>query len=160
MLSTVYDGVKTTKNNAIKANADSSSMSSVLKYMKDNRVAPNVEYTGVAKGKNVFVIHLESFQQFLIDYKWDNQEVTPNINKLYHDQNTLSFDNFFNQVGQGKTADAELMLENSLFGLPGRAAMVTQGTTNTFQAAPASFKTTRLHNSFIPWGCPKFLEPG
>ncbi len=170
---TVYDGVKTTKNNAIKANADSSSMSSVLKYMKDNRVAPNVEYTGVAKGKNVFVIHLESFQQFLIDYKWDGQEVTPNINKLYHDQNTLSFDNFFNQVGQGKTADAELMLENSLFGLPEGAAMVTQGTTNTFQAAPSildqqGYTTASFHgdvpsfwnrdNTYKSWGYDYFFS--
>jgi lipoteichoic acid synthase len=40
-------------------------------------------------------------------------------------------------VGQGKTADAELMLDNSLFGLPTGAAMVKYGTTNTFQAAPA-----------------------
>ncbi|GKQ42455.1 glycerol phosphate lipoteichoic acid synthase [Companilactobacillus sp. RD055328] len=134
---TVYDAVKTAKTQAVKANADSSDLKSVKSYMDANYVAPNVEYTGVAKGKNVFIIHLESFQQFLIDFKWDGQEVTPNINALYHNQNTLSFDNFFHQVGQGKTADAELMLENSLFGLPEGSAMVTDGTTNTFQAAPA-----------------------
>ncbi|MEB3364204.1 LTA synthase family protein [Lactobacillus sp. R2/2] len=62
------------------------------------------------------VIHLESFQQFLIDYKWKGKEVTPNLNKLYHAKNTLSFANFYNQVGQGKTSDAEMMLENSLLG--------------------------------------------
>ncbi|MDO1605946.1 LTA synthase family protein [Lactobacillus sp. YT155] len=133
----VYDGVKTAKTQAVKANANSSDLKSVKKYIKANYAAPNVEYSGVAKGKNVFIIHLESFQQFLIDYKWDGQEVTPNINKIYHENNTLSFDNFFHQVGQGKTADAELMLETSLFGLPEGSAMVTDGTTNTFQAAPA-----------------------
>ncbi|MGR3742057.1 LTA synthase family protein [Companilactobacillus sp. DQM5] len=133
----VYDGVKTAKTQAVKASANSSDLKSVKKYMNANYVSPNVEYSGVAKGKNVFIIHLESFQQFLIDFKWDNQEVTPNLNKIYHEQNTLSFDNFFNQVGQGKTADAELMLENSLFGLSEGSAMVTSGTSNTFQAAPA-----------------------
>ena len=30
---------------------------------------PNPEYFGMAKGRNVIYIHLESFQQFLIDYK-------------------------------------------------------------------------------------------
>ena len=84
-----------------------------------------------------FVIHLESFQQFLIDYKWDGQEVTPNIDAFYHDQNTLSFDNFFNQVGQGKTSDAETMLENSLYGLPSGSAMTEYGGSNTFDAMPA-----------------------
>ncbi len=74
----------------------------------------NPEYYGVAKNKNVLVIHLESFQQFLIDYKWHGKEVTPNLNKLYHANDTISFDNFFNQVGQGKTSDAEMMLENSI----------------------------------------------
>ena len=89
------------------------------------------------KGKNIIVLHLESFQQWLIDYKVDGKEVTPTINSLYHSSNTLAFDNFFNQVGQGKTSDAELMLEASLFGLPEGSAMSTNGTTNTFQAAPA-----------------------
>lgn len=134
---TVYDGVKTTQNNATKANANSSDLTSVKNFIAKNQATPNVEYSGVAKGKNVFIIHLESLQQFMIDYKWDGQEVMPNIDKLYHAQDTLSFDNFYNQVGQGKTADAEMMLENSLFGLPEGSAMVMDGTTNTFQAAPA-----------------------
>ncbi|WP_125769416.1 LTA synthase family protein [Lapidilactobacillus wuchangensis] len=133
----VYDTVKAAKTSAVRANADASDLQSVLKYINTNYVPGNPEYTGVAKGKNVFVIHLESLQQFMIDYKWQGQEVTPNLNKLYHETNTLSFDNFFHQVGQGKTADAELMLENSLFGLPEGAAMVTAGSTNTWQAAPA-----------------------
>ena len=48
----------------------------------------------------------------------------------------MYFDNFFHEVGQGKTADAEFMLENSLFGLPQGAAFTTQSQ-NTYQAAPA-----------------------
>ncbi|WP_137597024.1 LTA synthase family protein [Paucilactobacillus kaifaensis] len=134
---TVYDGVKTTQNNAVKAKANTSDIKPVLKFLKKNHADSNIEYKGVAKGKNVFIIHLESLQQFMIDYKWDGQEVTPNLNKIYHSSDTIAFDNFFHQVGQGKTADAELMLENSLFGLSEGSAMVTDGTTNTFQAAPA-----------------------
>ncbi|WP_373443518.1 LTA synthase family protein [Lacticaseibacillus paracasei] len=170
---TVVDGVKTAQNSATKANADSSDVKSVLNYLNKNRVTPNAQYTGVAKGKNVFVIHLESLQQFMIDFKWDGQEVTPNLNKLYHESDTLSFDNFFNQVGQGKTADAEMMMENSLFGLPEGAAMVTDGTTNTFQAAPAildqqGYTTASFHgdvpsfwnrdNTYKSWGYDYFFS--
>lgn len=134
---TIYDGVKTTHNSAVKAKANSNDIKPVLKFLKKNYASPNIEYYGQAKGKNIIIIHLESFQQFMIDYKWKGEEVTPNLNKLYHASDTISFDNFFNQVGQGKTADAELMLENSLYGLPEGSAMVTDGTTNTFQSAPA-----------------------
>ncbi|MFC6169182.1 LTA synthase family protein [Loigolactobacillus jiayinensis] len=170
---TVYDGVKTTQNNATKANANSSDLTSVQNFLAKNRISPNVEYSGVAKGKNVFIIHLESLQQFMIDYKWDNQEVMPNIDKLYHSSDTLSFDNFYNQVGQGKTADAEMMLENSLYGLPEGSAMVTDGTTNTYQAAPAilgqnGYTTAAFHgdvpsfwnrdNTYKSWGYDYFFS--
>lgn len=133
----LYDGVKTAQNNAEMAKANASDLKSVQAYLQKHQVTPNASYTGVAKGKNVLIIHLESFQQFLIDYKWKGKEVTPNLNKLYHQSDTLSFDNFFNQVGQGKTSDAELMLENSLYGLSSGSAMSSYGTANTFEAAPA-----------------------
>ncbi|GFZ27498.1 LTA synthase family protein [Lactobacillus corticis] len=133
----VYDGVKTAKSSAQMARANVSDIKAVKNYLKANYVKPNSQYTGVAKGKNVLIIHLESFQQFLIDYKYKGKYVTPNLNKIYHSKNSLSFDNFFNQVGQGKTSDAEMMLENSLFGLQSGSAMSTYGTTNTFESAPA-----------------------
>lgn len=133
----VYDAFKTAQTSEQMAKANVSDLSSVKKYLKVNYVKPNPEYTGVAKGKNVIVIHLESFQQFLIGYKWKGKEVTPNLNKLYHSKNTLSFSNFYNQVGQGKTSDAEMMLENSLYGLQSGSAMSSYGTSNTFESAPA-----------------------
>ncbi|WP_461227415.1 LTA synthase family protein [Lacticaseibacillus suihuaensis] len=170
---TMVDGVKTAKTSAAKANAKASDLDSVKKFLKNHQTAPNVEYSGVAKGKNVFIIHLESFQQFLIDFKWQGTEVTPNLNKLYHQSDTLSFDNFFNQVGQGKTADAEMMLENSLFGTAEGSAMVADGTTNTFQAAPAildqmGYTTAAFHgdvpsfwnrdNAYRSWGYDYFIS--
>ena len=136
----VYDAFKTAQTSEQMAKANVSDLQSVKKYLKVNYVKPNSAYTGVAKGKNVLVIHLESFQQFLIGYKWQGKEVTPNLNKLYHSKNTLSFANFYNQVGQGKTSDAEMMLENSLFGLQSGSAMSSYGTSNTFESAPAILK--------------------
>lgn len=148
----VYDGVKTAKTNAIMAKANHSDLKAVQAYIKKNYVAPNPEYYGVAKGKNVLVIHLESFQQFLIGYKWKGKEVTPNLNKIYHAKDTISFDNFFNQVGQGKTSDAEMMLENSLFGLQSGSAMSSYGTSNTFESAPAILDQKAGYTSAVMHG--------
>ncbi|MFT8596308.1 MAG: LTA synthase family protein, partial [Lentilactobacillus hilgardii] len=132
-----FNAYQTHKESATRSHAKASDMDSILKYLKNNRAAANPEYFGKEKGKNVFIIHLESFQQFLINYKVDGKEVTPHLNAFYKNRHTLSFDNFYHQVAQGKTSDAEMMLENSLYGLPQGSAMVTYGGQNTFQAAPA-----------------------
>lgn len=76
-------------------------------------------YQGVAKGKNVILIQMESFQQFLIDLKLDGQEVTPVLNKLVHE--SLYFPNFFQNVGQGNTSDAEFVVNTSFY-IPPRGA--------------------------------------
>ncbi len=68
---TVYDGVKTEQNSAVMDKAKASDLDSVKNWLKKNRMSGNVSYKGVAKGKNVIIFHLESFQQFLIDYKSD-----------------------------------------------------------------------------------------
>ncbi|WP_163652279.1 LTA synthase family protein [Listeria sp. PSOL-1] len=131
----IYDAVKSTESQTQRALADSSDVNEVLNYTNSKYAAPNPTYFGKAKGKNVIYIHLESFQQFLINYKLNGQEVTPTINQFFKDKNTLSFTNFFHQTGQGKTADAEMMLENSLYGLSQGSAFTTKGQ-NTFQSAP------------------------
>nr|WP_125598478.1 LTA synthase family protein [Lapidilactobacillus achengensis] len=145
----VYDGVKTAQNNQIRASADGTDINEVLNYNSSHQAAPNAAYFGKAQGKNVIIIHLESFQQFLLDFKVNGQEVTPFLNQLYHDQNSLSFSNFFHQVGQGKTSDAENMLENSVFGLPQGSAFTSLGTDNTFQAAPAILQQTDGYSSAV-----------
>lgn len=137
---TAFDGYQTAQNNQIKASADESDMEGVLSYVQEHHAAPNSEYFGAAEGKNVIYLHLESFQQFLIDYQLEDEngelhEVTPFINSLFTNEDSYSFENFFHQVGQGKTADSEMLLENSLFGTPQGGAFTQYGTANTFQSA-------------------------
>lgn len=146
---TVYDAFKTTQNNQVRAQAESYDLDPVLDFMKEHYAVPNAEYAGVAKGKNVIVIHLESFQQFLIDFKLEGREVTPFLNSLYHDQNTLGFENFFHQVGQGKTSDAENMMETGVYGLPQGSVFTTLGSDNTFQAAPSILKQSGDYTSAV-----------
>ncbi|MFB6469127.1 LTA synthase family protein [Cytobacillus sp. Hz8] len=133
---TLYDAYQSSKASAQRALADSSDIVDVQNFTKAMYAKPNPEYFGKAKGMNVIYLHLESFQNFMINYKLNGKEVTPFLNSLTHDSNTLYFDNFFHETGQGKTADAEFMLENSLFGLSQGSAFSTKSH-NTFQAAPA-----------------------
>ena len=132
----IYDAIQSTGASAQRAMADTDDITEVTNYTNAMYAEPNPKYFGAAKGKNVIYIHLESIQNFIIDYKLNGEEVTPFLNSLSKDQNTFYFDNFFHQTGQGKTADAEFMLENSLFGLPQGAAFSTKGR-NTYQAQPA-----------------------
>lgn len=134
---TGYDVVKSQHINKMRQSATKSELLKVKKFTDKHYASPNPKLYGIAKGRNVIVIHLESFQQFLIDKKVNGQEVTPFLNSLYHGSDTYAFDNFFHQVGQGKTSDAENMLETSTFGLPQGSLFATLGSDNTFQGAPA-----------------------
>ena len=134
---TIYDGIKTGMTSSVRAHASSNGIDEVLDYTKKHYAEPNPETFGIAKGKNVIVLHLESFQQFLINMKVDGQEVTPFLNSIFQNQATISFDNFFHEVGQGKTSDAENMLETGTFGLPQGSLVTELGSDNVFQAAPA-----------------------
>lgn len=151
---TVYDGVQTYKTTQVRAQASATDMDEVAEYVKGHYAKPNDQYFGLAKGRNVIYIHLESTQQFLIDYKLKDEngvehEVMPFINSLYHSNSTFSFSNFFHQVKAGKTSDSETLFENSLFGLNQGALFTQLGGKNTFEAAPNILKQTQGYTSAV-----------
>lgn len=146
---TIYDAIKTGMTSSVRAHASSNGVEEVRKYTENHYAAPNPAIFGVAKGKNIIVLHLESFQQFLINMKVDGQEVTPFLNSIYKNQSTISFDNFFHEVGQGKTSDAENMLETGTFGLPQGSLFTELGSDNTFQAAPAILAQQQGYTSTV-----------
>ncbi|GAE06685.1 lipoteichoic acid primase LtaP [Paenibacillus sp. JCM 10914] len=74
---------------------------------------------GAAKGKNLIIIQMESYQNFLMNLSIDGKEITPNMNKLA--QESLYFPNFFQNVGQGNTSDAEFVVNTSFY-IPPRGA--------------------------------------
>lgn len=139
---TVYDGIKTYQVSQIRAQASPNDMAVIADKLKQRPKEKNEETFGLAKGKNIIYVHLESAHQFLIDYKLKDEngiehEVMPFVNSLYHSNNSFSFDNFYHQVSAGKTSDAETLLENSLFGLNQGSLFSQLGGKNTFNAAPA-----------------------
>lgn len=90
-----------------------------LKGIKEPAVS---QYWDAAAGKNVIILQLEAFQNFLIGRSIDGKEITPNMNKLAKEN--FYFPHFFQQVGQGNTSDAEFVVNTSFY-IPPRGAATT-----------------------------------
>lgn len=174
-----YNANQTYSAHKDRSEATAKDLGPVQTYISDHYAVPNKEYYGIAKGRNVIYLHLESLQQFIIDYKLNvdgkEYEVTPFLNSLYHSKSTFAFSNFFNQVKAGKTSDAETMIETSLFGLAQGSFMVQYGGSNTQQAAPyilsqeAGYKSSAVfhgnaaafwnrNNTYKQWGYNYFFD--
>lgn len=69
---------------------------------------------GIAEGKNVIVLQLESFQNFLLFKEINGKEITPNLNKFVKEN--VYFDNMMIQ-SYSTTADSEHSTVTSLYPL-------------------------------------------
>ncbi len=70
---------------------------------------------GVAKGRNLFVIQVESLQNIVVNKTYNGQEITPNLNQLIKGD-SVYFDHYYQQIGSGNTSDAEFATNNSIYG--------------------------------------------
>lgn len=77
-------------------------------------VSTGDQYRGIGKGKNLIVIQMESFQNFLINGEYNGEEITPNINKLLQ-KDSIYFSNYYQSIGKGNTSDAEFATMNSFY---------------------------------------------
>lgn len=91
-----------------------------IDQLKQTTPLPAIVEQGAASGRNVIMLQLESFQNFLIGLEVDGQEITPNLNELA--RQSLYFPNFYQQVGQGNTSDAEFVVNTSFYTPPNGAA--------------------------------------
>lgn len=146
----VYDAIQNVKTSSQRVLADSSDITVVENYTKNKFAEPDPDLFGIAEGKNVIKIHLESLQSFVIDYELHGEEVTPFLNSLVHDQEEdfSYYENFFHQTEQGKTADAEFILDNSIYGTPQGAAFMTRSN-NTYQSLPAIMNQEKDYTSAV-----------
>jgi phosphoglycerol transferase MdoB-like AlkP superfamily enzyme len=74
---------------------------------------PTNEFKSIFKGQNLIMIQVESLENFVINQKVNGQEITPTLNKLL--ANSLYFSNFYEQVYNGSSADADLMANTSVY---------------------------------------------
>ncbi|WP_203338872.1 LTA synthase family protein [Planococcus beijingensis] len=98
------------------AHASSSKLSAKeLEELKGNKYVEVSEHDnfGIAEGRHLFVIQVESLQNFVIGRTLHGQEITPNLNKLLSE--SAYFSNVFQQVGAGTTSDAEWIANTGLY---------------------------------------------
>ena len=102
-------------------------MRSFKDYYKDreenDKYKGNNEYTNIFEGRNVIVIHAESLQGVAINRKFNDQEVTPNLNRLVSEG--IYFSNFYSQVSVGTSSDAEFTYNTSLMPTQSGTAFVS-----------------------------------
>ena len=72
----------------------------------------NFDLQGIASGKNVIILQLESIQDFVINKEINGKEITPNLNKFFNENIQIS--NMFMQ-SYSSTADSEFSTVTSLY---------------------------------------------
>ncbi len=92
-------------------------------YFKNKEPSATNEYTNIFKDKNVIVIHGESMMTNAIGLKFNDQEVTPTLNKLSSEG--MFFSNFYSQVSVGTSSDSELTYNTSLMPTKSGTAFVS-----------------------------------
>jgi len=129
-----------------KTMADQSAAAPVEKYVA-KKDPLKTKWFGQAKGKNVVFITLESVQNFVIDAEVKGEPVTPFLNQLKEE--SLYFSNLYDQASQGKSSDAEFMVDTGLYPLDGGSVFVRRPN-NTFNGLPEllkDYQTTVFHGN-------------
>ncbi|WYP27127.1 LTA synthase family protein [Alkalihalobacillus sp. FSL W8-0930] len=142
----VYDGYIQSQSRAQRVFADSSDIVEVKNYAQANHKEPDPELFGIAEGKNVVMISLESLQTFVINNTVNGEEVTPFLNDLIED--SYYFENFYHQTAQGKTSDSEFIVENSMFGRDSGSVFFTHGG-NEYNALPELLSDKGMYSSVM-----------
>ncbi len=120
------------KNKATKLLTDD--IDSLKAWMASNRSQKTHNFTAVAQGKNVIIVQMEAMQNFLVGRAVNGQEITPNLNRLV--KSSMYFDNYFTQIGEGNTSDAEFMTLNSLYPAASGSNNILRDE-NAYQALPS-----------------------
>lgn len=94
---------------------------------------------GIAKGKNLIVIQVESLQSFAIGLKYRGREVTPNLNKFFKEASFAKY--AYNQTAAGNSADAEFIANTGLYPSPAGVAY-TRFAGNQYRALPQTLRDT------------------
>ncbi|WP_077704831.1 LTA synthase family protein [Virgibacillus dokdonensis] len=121
------------KSPVMKAFADEADVKEVQSYIQGKEEKDSFQEFGIAKGKNVVFISLESTQNFVVNQKVNGKEITPFLNELIQD--SFYFNNIYDQAAQGKTSDAEFMINTGLYPLPSGSVFVRRPN-NEFQSLP------------------------
>ena len=80
--------------------------------IEESKLKKNNQYTNLLKDMNIIFVHMESMQNYLVDLKINDQELTPTLNQLTREG--MYFDHFYPQISVGTSSDTEFTLNTSL----------------------------------------------
>lgn len=105
------------------------------------------EYAGIFKGKNLLVIQVESLETFVMGKEVNGQELTPVMDNLI--DTGLYFPNIYEQVNEGTSSDADLMINTSMLPLR-RGSTFFRYPNTTYNSLPllledAGYETAAIH---------------
>ena len=117
-----------------------------IQELKERSQFKEGKYTGIGKGKNLLVIQVEALQNFPINKYYENQELTPNLNKIIQKKGSLYFSRYYQLLGRGNTSDAEFVTQNSLYPSMDDPTYTIYAD-NTYYGLPWILKD----NGYTPW---------
>lgn len=83
------------------------------------------ELKGIAKGKNLIFLQVESLENFVINQSTNGQEITPFLNSL--SKNSLYFDNIYEQNNGAHSIDCDFLVNTSIYPLGNRVSAIEYG---------------------------------
>lgn len=117
-----------------------------LAYNKEDLEAN--EYSGIAKGKNVIFIQIESLENLIINKSINGKEISPFLNKLARE--SLYFTNIYEQNNAGNSIDCDLMVNTSIYPLGDKITALNYGENTYSNSLPRileseGYKTISSH---------------
>ena len=124
----INDGINTLEPKINSMFGLEKAMNEVEKYYEDRKANDEYDnktnkYSNIFKDKNILIIHAESLQTIAMNTSFNNQKVTPNLNKIASEG--LYFSNYYSQVSVGTSSDAELTFTTSLMPTQSGTAFVS-----------------------------------
>lgn len=88
-------------------------------HLNDNKLK------GIAKGKNIIFLQVESLENFVINQSTNGQEITPFLNSL--SKNSLYFDNIYEQNNGAHSIDCDFLVNTSIYPVGNRVSAIEYG---------------------------------
>ncbi|MGO0576355.1 LTA synthase family protein [Ornithinimicrobium panacihumi] len=108
----------------------------------------HAELFGALAGRDVYVVQVESMEEFVLGLEVEGQEVTPFLNSLLAD--SLHFTDVVQQTRDGNTSDAELMVTTGLYPLERGSAFLRFPDNDGYTTLPGlvagqGYRTLAMH---------------
>ncbi|MDP4183466.1 MAG: LTA synthase family protein, partial [Bacillota bacterium] len=132
-----YDIYKYVKDDLLQSKTMTAEEKKEMDEFYKNKKVLGDKFKGIAKGKNLLIVQVESLQGFTLNKEINGKEITPNLNKLAKEN--FYFDNYYYQVKGGNTSDAEFLTNTSLYPI-NEGAVFLRYPTDYYYSLPNALK--------------------